>query len=131
MTYSWLSRTLAKHNTLCIGMLPRKISSFLHPVKDNLGLTLAVCSISCECGQVYIRHTDQSIQTRIKQHHQHIQLGYPHKLAVAECRFNHSMSLNSKTLGSPLLYLAIWNNLSERGSGIGALPYPYGTGRMA
>jgi hypothetical protein len=26
MTYGWLSRTLAKHNTLCIGMLPRNIS---------------------------------------------------------------------------------------------------------
>jgi hypothetical protein len=70
-------------------MLPRNISNLLHPVKYNLGLTLAVYSISCECGQVYIRHTDRSIETRIKQHHWHIQLGYPDKSAVAGCRFHH------------------------------------------
>ena len=83
-TYSRLSRMLAKHNTLRISLLSRKISSLLHPVKENLGLrTLGVYSISCECGQVYIQHTDRSIETRIKEHHRHIWFGYPDKSAVA------------------------------------------------
>jgi hypothetical protein len=34
--YIWLSRMLAKHNTKSVGLLPRKISSLLHPVKDDL-----------------------------------------------------------------------------------------------
>jgi hypothetical protein len=33
--------------------------------------------------------TDQSIETRIKEHHQPIWLGHPDKLAVAEHRVNH------------------------------------------
>jgi hypothetical protein len=37
-TYGRLSRMLAKHNIKSVGLLPRKISSFLHPVKDDLGL---------------------------------------------------------------------------------------------
>jgi hypothetical protein len=32
MTYSCSSRMLAKHNIKSVGLLPRKISSFLHPV---------------------------------------------------------------------------------------------------
>jgi hypothetical protein len=83
-TYRWLSRMLAKHNTQCSSLLPRKISSLLHPVKDNLGLrTLGVYSISCQCGQVYIQHTDISIETRIKEHHRDIWFGYPDISVVA------------------------------------------------
>jgi hypothetical protein len=55
-TYGHLSRMLAKHSIKSVGFLPRKISSFFHPVKDDLGLrTAGVYSIPCECGQVYIR----------------------------------------------------------------------------
>jgi hypothetical protein len=55
-TYGRLSIKLAKHNSKSVGLPLRKISSFLHPVKDDLGLrTPGVYSISCECGQAYIR----------------------------------------------------------------------------
>jgi hypothetical protein len=89
-THSRLSRMLAKHNIKSVGLPPRKISSFLRPVKDNLGLrTPGVYSIPCECSQVYIRQTSRSINTRIKEHSRHIRLGHPEKLAVAEQRLTH------------------------------------------
>ena len=76
MSSGWLSRMLTKYNTTCVGLLPRKISRLLCPVKDDLRLrTLGVYSIFCACGQVY---------------HWHIRLGYPDRLAVAEHRFNHN-----------------------------------------
>jgi hypothetical protein len=74
---------LAKHNTKSVGLLPRKISSLLHPVKDDLWLrTLGVYSTPCKCSQVYIRQSGLPIQTRIKEHHVHIWLRHPDKLAV-------------------------------------------------
>jgi hypothetical protein len=67
------------------------ISSLLCPLKDELGLrTPEVYTIHRKCDQVYIRQTGRSIETRIKEHHQHICLGYPDKSAVAEHRFNHN-----------------------------------------
>jgi len=67
---------LTKRNIECVGLLPRKISRLLCPVKDDLGLrTQGVYSTPCVCGQVY---------------HWHIRLGYPDKMAVAEHRFNHN-----------------------------------------
>jgi hypothetical protein len=66
-TYGHLSRMLAKLNIKSVGLPPRKISSFLRPVKDDLGLrTPGVYSIPCECGRVYIGQTGRSIATRIK-----------------------------------------------------------------
>jgi len=60
----------AKHSIKSVGLLPRKISSLLLPVKDNLGLrTPRVYSLPCECGQVYIGQTDRSIESRIKEQH--------------------------------------------------------------
>ena len=74
----------------CVGLQPRKISSFLRPVKDELGLgTTEIYSITCECGHVYIGQTDRTIQTRIKEHHRHIRLGHPDQETVAELRVNH------------------------------------------
>jgi hypothetical protein len=44
--------------------IPMKISRFLLPVKDDLGLrNPSVYSIPCECGQVYIGQTGRSIET--------------------------------------------------------------------
>jgi hypothetical protein len=81
---------LAKHNIKIVGLPPRKISSFLRPVKDDPELrTPDVYSISCECGQAYIRQTGRSIATRMKEHQQHIWLGHPDKSAVAEHGLNH------------------------------------------
>ena len=54
-TYGRLSRMLAKHNIKTVALPPRKIFSYLPPVKDALGLrTPDVYSILCECGRFYI-----------------------------------------------------------------------------
>jgi hypothetical protein len=39
---------------------------------------------------VYIGQTGRSIETRIKEHHQHIRLGHPDKSAMAEHVVNHN-----------------------------------------
>jgi hypothetical protein len=76
---------MSRHNIESVGLPPRKISIFLRPVKDDLGLrTPGIYSISCECGQVYIGQTGRSIDTRLKEHQRHIRLEYPDKSAVAE-----------------------------------------------
>jgi hypothetical protein len=72
-----------------VDLPPKKIASVLRPVKDDLGLkTPGVYSIPCECGLVYIGQTGRSIDTRIKQNHQHILMVHPDKSVVAE----HSIS---------------------------------------
>ena len=64
-----------------------KISSYLPPVKDAVGLrTPGLYSIPCECGKVYIGQSGRSIQLRIKEHDR---LAKPDKSAVAEHSFNH------------------------------------------
>jgi len=84
MTYGLFSRMLAKHNK-SVGMLPGKISLFLRPVKDDMGLQLPdVYSIPYECGLVYIRQTGCSIKTRLKEYHWHIWLVDADKSMVAE-----------------------------------------------
>jgi hypothetical protein len=76
-----------------MGLPPRKISSFLRPVKDDLGLrTSGVYSIRGECGKLYIGQTCRSIDTRFKEHRRHIRLEYPDKSAVAE----HSINLGHR-----------------------------------
>ena len=84
-----INRMLTKHITV-VGLSPRKVSSFLRSVNDDQGLkTPGVYSIRCECSQLYIGQTGRSIETRVKEHHRHIRLVQPDKLAVAEHRFNH------------------------------------------
>jgi hypothetical protein len=54
-TFGRLSRMLAKHNIKSVDLPPRKIFSYLPPVKHALGLkTQGIYSIPCECGRVYI-----------------------------------------------------------------------------
>jgi hypothetical protein len=58
---------LAKH-IKSVGIPPRKISSFLLQVKDDVEVrTLGV----------YIGQTVRSVETRIKEYHRHMRLGYP------------------------------------------------------
>jgi hypothetical protein len=53
-TFNRISRMLSRH-IKSVGLSPRKVVSFLRPVKDDLGLkTPGVYSIPCKCGQVYI-----------------------------------------------------------------------------
>jgi hypothetical protein len=71
-------------------ILPRKISSFLPPVKDELGLkTPGIYRIPCECGKVYIGQTGRSVHLRIKEHDRHLRLVQTDKSAIAEHSFNH------------------------------------------
>jgi hypothetical protein len=85
-TYGRLSRMLAKHNIKSIPLPSKKISSYLPPVKDAMGLrTPRIYSIPCECGKVYIRQSGSSIQIRIKE----LRLAHTEKSAVAEHSINH------------------------------------------
>jgi hypothetical protein len=81
--FNCISRVLARHNIKSVGLSPRKISSFLQPDKDDLGLrTPGVYSIPCKCGQVYIGQTGRSVDTRLKEHQRHTRPEHPNKSAV-------------------------------------------------
>jgi hypothetical protein len=61
-TYGRLSRILAKH-IRSVALPPRKIFSYLPPVKDALALrTPGIYGIPCECSRVYIGQSSRSIQ---------------------------------------------------------------------
>jgi hypothetical protein len=63
---------LLRHNIKTVGLPPRKITSFLQPVKDDPGLkTQGIYIIPCKCGKVKIGQTGHSIETRIKEQHWH------------------------------------------------------------
>ena len=69
-TCARLSRILAKYIITSDGLSPRKIAILLRTVKNDLGLKApSVCSISCECGKVYIAQTDSSVETTLKENH--------------------------------------------------------------
>jgi len=77
-----------RHNIKTVSLLPRKVASFLQPVKDDLGLkTTGVSSIPCICGKIYIGEIRCSIETRIKKHHWHIRPYHPYKSAVTISSF--------------------------------------------
>jgi hypothetical protein len=72
-----------------VGLLSKKIPSFLQFVKHDLGLkTPGVYSVPCKCGQVYFRQTSHSIKTRTKEHQNHIRLEQPDISAVTEHSIN-------------------------------------------
>jgi hypothetical protein len=87
-TYGRLSRIRAKPNIQSIALPPKKIYSYLPPVKDAVGLrTPGIYSIPCECGRVYIGQSGRSIQIRIKEHNRRIRLAQIDK-SVAEHSIN-------------------------------------------
>jgi hypothetical protein len=87
--FDHLSKVLSKHNIKRVGLLPRKFSSFLQSIKDDLALKMpGVYSIPCKCRKVYTGQTGCLIETRVQEHHQHICLYHPKKSAVAEQRIN-------------------------------------------
>jgi hypothetical protein len=68
--------------------MPRKISNFLSSVKNDVRLKILVAySISSECVQVYILHTNE---TRLKEHYCTPSSDKPLKLAVAEHSISHN-----------------------------------------
>jgi hypothetical protein len=84
-----------------VGLPRRKLSSFLRPIKYDLALkTPGVCSIPCECGKVDIGQTGHSIETRVKEHHQHICLYHLEKSVVAEYSINlgHLIQLQNSSI---------------------------------
>jgi len=84
-TFGRLSRMLAKHNIKSVALPHRKISSYLPPFKEAIGLRIpGIYRIPCECGIVYIGQSGRTIQHRIKEHSRHIKLDQPNKSAVAE-----------------------------------------------
>jgi hypothetical protein len=83
--FSRISRVLSRHNIKSVGLPPKKISAFLQPVKDNLGLWApGVYRIPCECSKVYIGQTGRSVDAWLKEHQRHIHLEHPDMCAVAE-----------------------------------------------
>jgi hypothetical protein len=97
-TYGRLSRMLTKHNIKSVVLPPRKLFSYVPPVKDAMGLiTPGIYSIPCECRRVYIGQSGWSIQIRIKEHNRHIRLAQPNKSAVAEHSINHDHIIQHKT----------------------------------
>jgi hypothetical protein len=63
---------LDKHKIESAALPPKKITTYLPPVKEALGLkTPGIYSIPCECGKVYIGQSGQSIEHHIKEHETH------------------------------------------------------------
>jgi hypothetical protein len=66
LTFNPISTMLSQH---IMGLPPRKISSFLQLVKDDLGLkTPRVHSIPCGCGQVYTGQMGHLTKTKLKEY---------------------------------------------------------------
>jgi hypothetical protein len=82
-----------------------KLSSLLHPVKDNLGLrTQGIYGIPFECSRVY----GHSLDTRLKEHQWHIQLEHPDKLVIAEHSINQGYCIqfhNSSVLAMKTIHM--------------------------
>jgi hypothetical protein len=107
-TFNNISRLLSRHKIKSVGLTPKKIPSFLRPVKDHMGLeTPGVYSMPCECGQVYIGQTGCSIETRVKEHQCHIRLEQPDKSAVAKHSINlgHIQLQNTSILSTKSRYM--------------------------
>jgi hypothetical protein len=59
-TSNHISATLSEHNIKMAGVSTEKMSNFVRPLKDNLGL-----KAPCESVKDYIGQADHSIETRI------------------------------------------------------------------
>jgi hypothetical protein len=84
-----------------MGLPPRKFSSSLWPIKDDLALKMTgENNIPCKCGMVYTGRTGCSIETMIKGNHWHINLYHPDKSVVAEYSINlvHCVQLQNASI---------------------------------
>jgi hypothetical protein len=83
--FSRIRRGLARHNAKSLGLPHKKVSSFLRPAKDNLGIrTPGVYRIPCECGKVCIGQTGRPVDTTLRELQRHLRLEHPGKSAVSE-----------------------------------------------
>jgi hypothetical protein len=88
-TFNYISRVLSEHNIKVVGLLLRKLPSNLQPIKDDLALKMpGVNSIPCDCEKVCIGQSGHSIETVVKNYHQHIHLYHPKMSVVAEHSIN-------------------------------------------
>ena len=84
-----VSQTQHQNNIKSVPLPPRKIYSYLPPVKDALRIRMpGVYSFPCECGQVCIGQGCRAIQIRIKEQSRHTRLAQTEKSAVAQHNIN-------------------------------------------
>jgi hypothetical protein len=89
VTFNRISTMLSKHNIRVVDLPPRKLSSILWPMKDDLALkTPGVYSIPCEYQKAYIGQTGCLTETRVKEYHRHIHLYHPEMSAMAKHSIN-------------------------------------------
>jgi hypothetical protein len=80
------------------GLPSRKVVSFYLLLRDDGLRALGIYGIPCDCGQVFIGHTGYSIETRVKDQHNHIQECELEKSAMAEHTVNlHHCGVSSNT----------------------------------
>jgi len=71
-TFGRLSRMLSNYNIKSVALSPRKISNFLPPFKEALGLRIpGIYGIPCECGKVHVGQSGRTIQHRIQEQGRH------------------------------------------------------------
>jgi hypothetical protein len=64
-----ISRVLAQNNIISVGLPHITLSSLLHLVKDDLGLSIpGIYRIPCECSRVYMGQMGHSVDIRLKAH---------------------------------------------------------------
>jgi hypothetical protein len=86
-----------------------KLSSLLHPVKNNLGLRIpGVYRIPYECGRVYIGHPGQCMDIKLKEPQRQIRKEHPDKSATAEHSTDQSHCIqfhNASILATKIIYM--------------------------
>jgi hypothetical protein len=113
--FSRISRVLARHNIISVGLPHMKLSRLLRPLKDHLGLrTPGVYRIPCECGRVYIGQTGRSVDIGLKEHQRHIRLEHPDKSAVAEHSIDQGHRIQFHNASILATTTDIWTALSGR-----------------
>jgi len=69
---------LAKYKIKSFAIPPRKISSYMSPIKDEPGIrTPGLYRMPCECGKVYIGQSGRSIKLRIEENERQVRLLQP------------------------------------------------------
>jgi hypothetical protein len=98
--FNSISKVLSKYTISTVNLPPRKLSSFLRHIKNDMALdTPGVYSFPCKCGEVCSGQTGRLIDSSIKDH-RHFCLYHPEKSPVVEHRRNlgHRVQLQNKII---------------------------------